>query len=94
MICLSIQYKKPKKKNKCVIEAEYDCWSNYTKDMLLKELSEYNWVMLMDLGAQEMADKLDHILGTIKDRIVPRKVLKKRENEANVSAHILEKRRN
>ena len=91
--CVIIASTTGKKKNKRVIEAEYDCWPNYTKDILLKELSEYDWVSLMGLGAQEMADGLDHILGTIKDRIVPKKVFKKRENEANVPAYLLEKKK-
>ena len=69
---------------------EYDCWKHYTKEALKSELRNNNFDILCNLNVQEIADKLDQILGTIKDKLVPRKRVTKSKTQVTLPAHIIE----
>ena len=52
---------------------EYDCWMKYSKESLLNELRKHDLIALETLCAQDMADRLDHILGTVRDILITKK---------------------
>ena len=70
-------------------EYEYDCWMNYSKTSLLDELLKYDFKTLETLGAQDMADKLDHVLGTIRDKLITKKFASKLQEHASLPEHII-----
>ena len=76
-------------KRKKFIYYEYECWKAYSKEALNDELRHLDLNQLSDCGVQQMADKLDQMLGTIKDKIVPIKKQKKK-NYSEVPLHIVE----
>ena len=74
---------------KGVILYQYDCWKAYSKDALLEELHNSNLRELHGLPTQELSDKLDQILGKIRDKLVVTKTGKKKMEDSNLPSHIL-----
>ena len=72
------------------IEYEYACWRNYSKASLNHELAKYDWHSIQQLNSVEMADIMDMILGTVRDKLVPIVSVKKREKDANLPNNIIE----
>ena len=79
-----------KTKIKKKIVYSYECWRNYTKEKLLEEIRTYDLWSLSTLSVQNIVDKLDQILGTIKDKLVPIKKITKPGKWADIPAHIIE----
>ena len=74
---------------KGVILYQYDCWKAYSKEALLEELHNSNLRELHGLPTQELSDKLDQILGKIRDKLVVTKTGKKKTEDSNLPSHII-----
>ena len=72
------------------ITYEYNSWQAYSKEALQTELQTYDFGILSTLGAQDIANKLDHILGTLHDKMIIMKQVKKPVSKLNFSSHIIE----
>ena len=67
----------------------YDCWKGYSKEALETELRTHDLDELMTMEVQEMADKLDQIIGTARDKLIERKTIKKKSIDLNTPSHII-----
>ena len=72
------------------IKYEYTCWKNYSKEKLIQELNNYDFTALRNSESQQIADALDIILGTVRDKLLSTCSVTKKIKDGNLPVHILE----
>ena len=76
------------------IKYEYTSWINYSKEKLQHELNHYDFALLRNSEPQQIADALDIILGTVRDKLLTTSSVTKKIKDGNLPVHILKMKKN
>ena len=71
----------------------YTCWKNYSKQKLLEELDKFDFKAMETGTAEQMADKFDQVLGSIRDGLLIEKTVKRRKGDGIYPSHVLQMKR-